>query len=79
MTIKSKYDSCEMCGAIMMPSPWGVCKDCVEEDQRQFDIVKKSLGMHEVKSIDEISQDTGIAAKHIRRWIKRGSFQAPTS
>lgn len=73
--MKDKFIVCDICGEIAPQNLYGVCKDCIEEDQRMFESVKKVMGFGEKITLDIISQRTGVSQKNIKRWIKQGRLQ----
>lgn len=70
-----KFSSCEICSNITMATIDGVCNDCVDQDRKDFRLVKDAMRLNEAMSTDELSEKTGIKLKRIRAWIERGRLQ----
>jgi NMD protein affecting ribosome stability and mRNA decay len=74
--VTKKIIQCEMCGALTIPTPHGVCGDCLDEDQKLYEKARDSIKFGESVTPEIIQQRTGIELKHIRRWIKYGRLSA---
>lgn len=69
------FMSCEVCSAVIYKNLEGVCSDCVSQDRQDFNKVRAALKLHEVATVDEISERTGIRSKRIRAWVERGRLK----
>ena len=76
---KSKYIECPMCNAITLPTAYGVCKSCYQEDQRLFEAAKSVIGFNELVTAEIISQRSGVNQQTIRRWVDQGRLKLNSS
>ncbi|ACB86236.1 hypothetical protein [Natranaerobius thermophilus] len=49
-----------------------LCEQCAE---RFFDIVKDYIGENPENSLDKVVEETGVAKKYIKKWIRAGRIQ----
>ncbi len=64
-----------MCKSIVaMLTSYGVCADCIDEDDKLFAKVKSSIGFGQKLLPDELAAKTGVDIKHINRWVNAGRF-----
>lgn len=71
----SRLKQCPMCGAIVATlTSYGVCVDCVDEDEKMFVKVKSSIKFGEQVLPDELAAKNDVDIKHINRWINSGRF-----
>lgn len=69
---RPKVAQCEMCGAIYIENLYGVCENCIEEDQQLYHTARDSIKFGEIVTPEIVSERTGIEVKHIMRWIRKG-------
>ncbi len=77
-TDKSKFNfiKCGLCGTLTSNTigAYGVCPNCIAEDQRLYTIARDSMGLNRNISIAELRQKTGIEEKILQRWVDTGRF-----
>ncbi len=74
---KSHFIKCGLCGTLTTSGfGYGVCHNCVEEDQRLYAIAKKAMKPNQVVGLADLCKQTGIEAKIIQRWVDTGRLKA---
>ncbi|MBD5559255.1 MAG: flagellar protein [Clostridia bacterium] len=69
-----QFKKCKTCGRIF--DGYGLeCYECVEENERQFNLVKDYIWEHPKASMQEIVEDTGVNEKLIIRFLKEGRLE----
>ncbi len=79
-TDKSKFNflKCGLCGGLTSASActYGVCPNCVSEDQRLYGIARDAMELNQNISLTDLRQKTGIDPKVIQRWADTGRFRS---
>ncbi len=64
--------SCPECGRIFIGTGAEICSKCLEEEERQFEIVRKFLQDNPGVSVDYVCEETGITKERILRFLRQG-------
>jgi flagellar operon protein (TIGR03826 family) len=67
--------NCKRCGNIYHYNGTGVCNQCAEQEQEDFDKVRDYLFEHPNSPASEINQATGVELKVISRFLKEGRLK----
>lgn len=73
-----EFKKCKTCGRIFQG--FGLrCPDCIEEEERQFTMVKDYIWEHPGASMHELVENTGVDAKLVLRFLKEGRLEMDTA
>ena len=64
--------SCKECGRIFSASKPGVCSKCKKKEQEALVLVTDSLRDEPGQSVEELSENTGVEAEQIMKFIRDG-------
>jgi flagellar operon protein (TIGR03826 family) len=67
--------NCKRCGNIYHYNGTGVCNQCTQQEQEDFDKVRDYLFEHPNSPASEINQSTGVELKVISRFLKEGRLK----
>jgi len=73
--VKGKFMTCGICGVIAGSSTYGVCPNCMQEDQKLFEVVRDAIKVNEIVTMETIRKKTGIDTKTIKRWVDTGRLK----
>ena len=69
-----QFKKCTSCGRIF--DGFGLeCPECVQENERQFNLVKDYIWENPRASMTELSEETGVPAKLITRFLREGRLE----
>jgi hypothetical protein len=71
----SPIEACRRCGRLVPYMPRGICRDCLEEREKQFSVVREWLRENPGASISQASEATGIDEPVIAGFINEGRLQ----
>ena len=64
--------NCPTCGKVFVKINRNLCPECMEKEEKDYDLARKYLKDNPRASVREISELTGIDGKKILRWIREG-------
>jgi hypothetical protein len=64
--------NCRRCGRVFVSSGPSICPECFEQEEEQFQIIKKYLSEHKRASAKKVSEDTGIPIEVVTDFVRRG-------
>ncbi|MGE5542088.1 MAG: zinc ribbon domain-containing protein [Bacillota bacterium] len=64
--------SCPECGKIFVDAGAEVCPRCQQEEERQFETVRKFLHENPGVSIDFVSEETEVEKERIMKFLRQG-------
>jgi len=64
--------SCPECGRIFVDTGVEVCPKCLQEEDRQFDTVRRFLQENPGVSIDHVCEETGVKKERILKFLRQG-------
>ena len=67
--------NCPQCGRIYKFTGRALCPKCVQEDEKEFELVKQYLREHPGASIAEISEETEIEEQKVISYLRDGRLQ----
>ncbi len=62
--------NCERCNGVFNKVGSGLCPACVEQEERDFQIVSEALREHPGQTVEELAESTGVGKRTILRLIK---------
>lgn len=73
-----QFKKCKTCGRIF--DGYGMeCPACIEENERQFNIVKEYVWEHPRTSVQELLRETEVDEKRVARFLKEGRLELDNS
>jgi hypothetical protein len=72
-------ESCVRCGNMFIFSGIGkhICKDCKDEEDEQFTLVKEFIYDNPSSTVMEVSKETGVRVARIKMFLKEGRLIIP--
>lgn len=67
--------NCRRCGKLFVYTGMPICRDCIEQDEADFQTVKQYIYEHPLCSLAEVSSETDVAVKKITRFLKEGRLE----
>ncbi|NLY68047.1 MAG: MerR family transcriptional regulator [Tissierellia bacterium] len=67
--------NCSRCGRIYVYDGFNICIKCRQEDEEDFQKVKKYLAEHPGANIMEVAEGTGVDSKKIINFLKEGRLE----
>ncbi|NPV69699.1 MAG: MerR family transcriptional regulator [Firmicutes bacterium] len=64
--------NCSECGRVFVDRGNELCPRCVEEEDRQFEVVRRYVEAHANASVDEVSEETKVPKERIVRFLRLG-------
>lgn len=64
------FKNCPRCGKLFKSYGNTVCQECIATEESDFKLVKEYIYDHENANIIEISEETGVSAEKIIRFLK---------
>lgn len=71
--------NCPACGKVFVKISKNLCPDCIEKEEKEYEVVRKYLKDNPGASVEEISEITGIDEKKILRWMREGRIDVEYS
>jgi len=68
--------NCPNCGKVFVKINRNLCPDCIQQEERDFEEVRKYLKDYPGASVSEIAEVTGIEENKILKWIREGRLDA---
>lgn len=68
--------NCKRCGKMFTYRGMAVCNDCFEQEEKDFEDVKKYLEDHPGASTLEVSTQTEVDVRTITRFLREGRLEA---
>lgn len=68
--------NCKRCGKIYNYTGSGVCNNCLQQEQGDFEKIREFLFKNPNSSVAEVSEATGIELKVISRFLKEGRLES---
>ena len=68
--------NCKRCGKLFLRVSRDICPDCFKQEEEDFEKVKKYLDDHPKAKIIEVSTETGVSQKQIKKFIEEGRLMA---
>lgn len=63
--------NCKKCGAVFSRANQSLCMKCLWEEEEEFEKASYWVRANRGKTIDDMSQETGISASLIRKWVRQ--------
>lgn len=73
-----EFKKCKTCGRIFQGFG-NRCPDCIEEEERQFNLVRDYIWGHTGASIHEVVENTEVDPKVVLRFLKEGRLELENS
>lgn len=67
--------NCPTCGKVFVKINRNMCPDCIDKEEKEFELVRKYLKDNPGASIEEICEITGVDEKKILRWMRDGRIE----
>lgn len=64
--------NCKRCGKLFVKVNKDICPDCVKQEEEEFTAVKEYLDKNPNATISNVSEETGVSEKMIRKFIEDG-------
>jgi hypothetical protein len=71
----SPIEACRRCGRLVPYMPRGICRDCLEAREEQFETVREWLRENPGASISRAAEATGVEETVIAGFINEGRLQ----
>lgn len=71
--------NCPVCGKVFVKINRNLCPECIEKEEKEYEIVRKYLKDNPGASVEEISEITGVDEKKVLRWIREGRIDVSYS
>ena len=71
--------NCPVCGKVFVKINRNLCPDCIEKEEKEFEVVRKYLKDNPGASVEEISEITGVDEKKVLRWMREGRIDVEYS
>ncbi len=68
--------NCPRCGKLFASSGRGICSQCLQEDARDYDLVRNYLRSNPGANMVEVSRETGVELGKIEEFIRQGRLLA---
>ncbi|NPV27626.1 MAG: hypothetical protein HPY81_09370 [Firmicutes bacterium] len=68
--------NCPECGRLFAFVGQNLCPACLEEEEKEFELVREYVREHRNPTITEVSEATGVGADKIIRFLKDGRLIA---
>ena len=68
--------NCPRCGRLFASSGRGMCNECLQEDARDYDLVRNYLRDNPGANMVEVSRETGVELGKIEEFIRQGRLLA---
>lgn len=62
--------NCRRCGKLFNYVGKPICNECVQQDEKDFELVKAYIYDHPKATITEVSKETGVSVKKITKFLK---------
>ena len=64
--------NCPVCGKVFVKLSKNMCPDCMEQEEQEFELVRKYLKDNPGASVKEISEVTEVEDNKILKWMREG-------
>lgn len=64
--------NCPICGKIFIKVVRNICPDCLDQEEREYEEVRKYLKDAPGASVSEVSEVTGVSEDRVLKWMREG-------
>lgn len=68
----TNLSNCKRCGKLFVKMNKAICPECLEQEEEDFEKVKKYLDDNPTATINQVSRETEVSEKMIRKFIEEG-------
>lgn len=69
------FKKCPSCGAIFSYMGKPMCSKCIKKNDEDYTVVRKYIYEHPNSHMDEVSEETGVAIKTIKQFLREGRLE----
>ncbi len=70
-----EFRNCPRCGKIFVFVKQNICNDCIIEEEKIFEKVKKYIKENENATIVEVAKNTEVSERKILKYLKEGRLE----
>lgn len=75
-TPRAEIRNCPRCGKLFVYVGVPICRDCLEQEEQQYNSVRQYLKDHPGATPGEISEKTGVPVHMVMEFLRRGLLQS---